>query len=51
MLKTRVKFMISGTNEIRIGYLKKDKLYKNGFKVVSDKTSYGIQLLSLLEKI
>ena len=33
MFKKRVKFRISGSNEIQIGYLVKDSGYKNKFKV------------------
>ena len=52
MFKKRVKFRISGSNEIQIGYLVKDSGYKNKFKVVSaDKsTGYCISLLDMIER-
>ena len=52
MLKKRVKFKIKGTNEIQIGYLKKDSGYKNKLKIVSadKKSAYCVSLLEMIEK-
>ena len=53
MRKTRVKFTTIGSDEIQIGYLIKDKSYKNYYKVetVSGKYSFCISLLKELERI
>ena len=49
----RVKFTVRGTDEIQMGLLVKDKMYKNGYKVKSGdkKSAYCISLLSMVEPI
>jgi len=52
-MRKRVQFRLTDTNEIQIGYLVKDKEYKNGYKVVSGdkKSSYAISLLDMIRGI
>ncbi len=52
MSRERVKFKVKGLSEIQIGYLVKDKLYKNRLKVISadGKSSWCISLLKKLKK-
>ena len=53
MTKTRVKFRVTGSNEIQIGYLVKDDGYKNKYKVITidKKSGYCISLLDMIERI
>lgn len=53
MNKTRVKFRAKASLEIQIGYLVKDKKYKNHHKVVSGdkKSEYCVSLLEMIEII
>lgn len=51
--KTRVKFRLKGSDEIQLGFLEKNKEYKNKYRVLSmdKKSGYCISLLDMLEKI
>lgn len=50
-MKKRVKFTVKDSDEIQIGYLVKDKNYKNHIKVISPNKneSWCISLLSSIE--
>lgn len=53
MFRKRVKFTVKESDEIQIGILVKDKMYKYGYKVKSGdkKNTYCISLLSMIESI
>lgn len=51
--KTRVKFRVTGSINIQIGYLVKNKNLKNDYSVISSngKSRFAIGVLDILEKI
>lgn len=53
MIRKRVKYVIKGTNELGIGFLRKNKNYSGGFYVLSGdkKSRISISLLKYIGKI
>lgn len=52
IFRTRVKFRIRETRELKIGYLIKDDKYTNGFKVVTEeKVIYTLPYIDKIDKI
>ena len=52
LFKTRIQFNIKGSEDIKIGYLIKDKKYTNGFKIetTDKKEIYTTTMISDIKK-